>query len=410
MNRFLYQFIFVAVVVSIGGLLVSGFFNQAPNYFNRIVNPEPRETIIERIIEKSVPYESPNSHEEAIIKAVDLTSPSVVSVIVTKDLPVIENCAYDPFGDLPPELKQFFGNRFEASRPCEKDTRRQEVGGGSGFIISEDGMIVTNRHVVEDEDADYTVLTNDGKKYNARVLARDPIQDLAIVDIEVTGFPALKLSNSDSIKLGQTVIAIGNALGEFRNTVSVGVVSGLARSITASTGLGDSETLEGLIQTDAAINPGNSGGPLLNLRGEVIGINTAIVSGAQSIGFAIPINKAKRDIESVRTTGKIVIPYMGVRYIEVTDYVKEKEQLSVNYGALLRGNKNGPAVVKDSPAEKVGLRAEDIVLEVNGMKINEAHQLSAFIQEYAVGDVLRLVVLRNGAESVFNVLLEERKF
>jgi serine protease Do len=269
-------------------------------------------------------------------------------------------------------------------------------------------MILTNKHVVSDATASYSVMTNDGKKYEAKVLARDGVQDLAVLKIAASGLSVAPLGNSDTVRLGQTAITIGNALSEFRNTVSVGVVSGLARNVTAGSG-GFSEELEGVIQTDAAINPGNSGGPLINLKGEVIGINTAIVSGAQNIGFALPINNAKRDIDSVKTTGKITIPFIGVRYLVITPEVAEREKLSVEYGALVRGNPDGPATVKGSPADKAGIKAEDIITQVNGVKILEERSLLSLIQRYNVGDTVNLTVLRGGKEIVVPVLLEERK-
>jgi len=333
-------------------------------------------------------YKPVIDYEEAVIGAVEQASPSVVSIVISKDLPVIEQCPYNPFSDLPPEFRDFFGGGFEFSRPCEKGTQRQEVGGGSGFVISEDGLILTNKHVVSDTKADYTVLTNDGKKYTAKVLARDPVQDLAVIKIDPSmssGLRAAILGNSDAVKLGQTAIAIGNALGEFRNTVSVGVISGLARTITASGSGFGTETIQGVMQTDAAINPGNSGGPLLNLKGEVIGINTAIVSGAQNIGFSIPINQAKRDIESVKKSGSIKIPYLGVRYIMLTEDIK---------GALLRGAEDGPAVAPNSPASKAGLQAEDIILEINGVAIDKDSPLGTLIQRYNIGDTINLKIQR----------------
>ena len=214
----------------------------------------------------SVPlYKPALDYEQAVVGAVKKASPAVVSITISKNVPIIEQCPYNPFSDLPPEFQQFFGDNGSFTQPCDSGkTQLQEVGGGSGFVISSDGLILTNKHVVSDTKASYTVLTNDGKKYDAKVLARDPSQDLAVVKITASGLPTVELGDSSSIELGQTAIAIGNALGEFRNTVSVGVVSGLARNITAS-GAGTSESLSGLIQTDAAINPGNSGGPLLNL-------------------------------------------------------------------------------------------------------------------------------------------------
>jgi len=366
-------------------------------------------TTTEPVKQPEVPlYKPVVDYEQAVIKAVEIASPSVVSIVITKDLPKIENCPYDPFSDLPFDFRRFFGGNFEFYVPCERGTQKQEIGGGSGFIVSEDGLILTNKHVVLDEKADYTVLTNDGKKYSAKVLARDPYQDLAIIKIEAKGLKPAQLGDSDSVKLGQTAIAIGNALGEFRNTVSVGVISGLARNIVASGGSGFTERIEGVIQTDAAINQGNSGGPLLNLKGEVIGINTAIVSNAQNIGFAIPINQAKRAIESVKKTGTIKSPYLGVRYIMINEEIAKKQNLTVNYGALVRGSEEGPAVIVGSPAEKAGLQAEDIILEVDGEKLNEGKVLGSVIQKYNIGDTITLTVLRANKTFKVKVTLEER--
>ncbi|MBI2591390.1 MAG: trypsin-like peptidase domain-containing protein [Candidatus Brennerbacteria bacterium] len=355
-------------------------------------------------------YKPALDYEQAVIGAVEKASPAVVSIIISKDLPVIEQCPFNPFGDLPPEFNQFFdfGPFQQFNQPCSKGkTKHQEVGGGSGFIVSADGLIVTNKHVVADEAAEYTVLTNDGKKYDAKVLARDPSLDLAVLKIKTSNLPVVALGNSDTIKLGQTAIAIGNALGEFRNTVSVGVISGLARTVTASGG-GMSETIEGVIQTDAAINPGNSGGPILNLRGEVIGINTAIASGAENIGFAIPINQAKRAINSVQKSGRIISAYLGVRYIHLSPEVSEKQKLPVKYGALVRGNDQGPGVLPNSPAAKAGIQAEDIILEVNGQQIDQDHTLASFVQKYSVGDVLNLKIQRGDKVLNLKTVLEER--
>jgi len=355
-------------------------------------------------------YKPVVDYEQAVVSAVEKASPSVVSIIVSKDLPVIEQCPYSPFSDLPPEFQQYFGEQFQFSQPCQKGTKFQEIGGGSGFVISKDGLIATNKHVVSDTAASYTVLTNDGKKYDAEVLARHPSLDIAVLKIKLSvgGLPVMTLGDSDSIKLGQTAIAIGNALGEFRNTVAVGVISGLSRTVTAGgTGIGE-ETIEGVIQTDAAINPGNSGGPLLNLKGEVIGINTAMVSNAQNIGFALPINQVKKAIESVKKTGKIISPYLGVRYLVINSDLAKKEKLSVENGALIRGSADGPAITPDSPAQKAGLQAEDIILELNGQKIDQDHSLGYLIQKYNVGDQVSLKILRDGKEMTLKAILEER--
>ncbi|OGZ35064.1 MAG: hypothetical protein A2174_00565 [Candidatus Portnoybacteria bacterium RBG_13_41_18] len=320
----------------------------------------------------------------------------MVSIIATKDLPVIEQYR-DPFGNIIPYYRQ-------------NGTQEQEVGGGSGFIVNSDGLIVTNKHVVDIDGAEYTVLTNDGTKYPATVLARDPVQDIAILKINKSGLPIVKLGSSDNLEIGQTVIAIGNALGEFRNTVSVGVISGLGRTIVASTGGMDAEQLEDVIQTDAAINPGNSGGPLLNLAGEVIGINVAVAQGAQNIAFSLPINLAIRDISQVQRQGKISYPYIGVRYVLVTPSLKTERNLSVDYGALLiKGdNVNEPAVINSSPAGIAGLKENDIILEIDSQKIDTNHSLAKIIQMRNVGDVINLKVLRDGSEKNIRVTLGER--
>ncbi len=356
---------------------------------------------------KPIPYYPTVDYEEAIIKAVEKASPSVVSIVISKDLPVIENCPINPYSNLPPEFSDLFGgNSF--SVPCQKGTKKQDVGGGSGFIISSDGMILTNKHVVSDKTAEYTVLTNDGKKFFAEVLARDPVKDIAIIKINATSLPTAELGDSSSIRLGQTAIAIGNALGEFRNTVSIGAVSGLARTIRAS-GFGtEAETLEGVIQTDAAINPGNSGGPLLNLRGQVIGVNTAVASGAQSIGFAIPINEAKRDINSVKKTGSIKTPYLGVRYIAITKEIAKSQNLPLDYGALVKGSESGVAVAPNSPANKVGIQSEDIIVEINKEKIEGTKTLAGLVQKYNVGDKIVVKLYRGNKVLELQVVLEER--
>ncbi len=356
-------------------------------------------------------YKPAVDYEAAVVDAVKKASPAVVAITISKNLPVIDNCPSDPFGNLPPEFQQFFGNQFpDMAQPCDNGgkTQLQEVGGGSGFIISSDGLILTNKHVASDKAASYTVFTNDGKKYDAKILAVDPAQDLAVMKIKAAGLPTVDLGDSDALNLGQTAIAIGNALGEFKNTVSVGVVSGLARTVTAGNPSVGQETIQGVIQTDAAINPGNSGGPLLNLRGEVIGINTAIAEGAQNIGFAIPINRAKRDIDSVKANGEIRAAFLGVRYLAVTADIAKQQKLPVDYGALVRGSDQGPAVTKDSPAEKAGIRAEDIILEVNGQKIDSDHALGDEVAKYNVGDAVTLKIDRGGKEVTLHATLAKR--
>lgn len=364
----------------------------------KIIQIQKEREIIQPGETKFIPQ---TSQEEKIIEVVKNTSPAVVSIIVTKDLPVLEQ--YNPFEEFFND--PFFSPFFELPAPQyrQKGTEKREIGGGTGFIISNDGLILTNRHVVEDAGAEYTVLTNDGNKFPAEVLARDPIQDLAIIKIQKNNLPIINLGNSDNIQTGQTVIAIGNALGEFKNTVSVGVISGLRRTIN--------ETLEEVIQTDAAINKGNSGGPLLNLVGEVIGINTAIALGAENIGFAIPINKAKKDIADVKTKGKIIYPFLGIRYIIINKTLAEKNNLPVDYGALiLRGeDPTELAVTPGSAADKAGLQENDIILEFDGVKINAANSLGKLIAQKQVGDIINLKILRKGEELSLQAALDERK-
>ena len=348
-----------------------------------------------------------SSREEAVVAAVAKASPAVVAIVATKDVPVFEQFYSSPFGD-DPFFRQFFGDSFQIPQRRQNGTEKREVSSGSGFIVSSNGLIVSNKHVVSDTAADYTAIMQNGKKYPAKVLARDPLQDLAVLKIEAAGLPTLKLSDSSAIKIGQTVIAIGNALGEFSNSVSVGVVSGLQRSITASGGGIGSEDLTELIQTDAAINPGNSGGPLLNIQGEVLGINTAIVQGAENIGFAIPVNKVRRNIESVEKTGRIVYPFLGVRYVTLNEEIKTKENLPVSEGALLKGDAQSSAVVAGSPADKAGLKDGDIVVEINGQKLDRDHLLASVIQQYKVGDTISVIYLRNGQRSSTSVTLTER--
>jgi serine protease Do len=365
------------------------------------------------VVENNTSYVPQSSEEAAIISVVQKSTPSVVSIIISKNVPILEQCykegGISPFSD-DPFFQQFFPDfNFQIPSVCQKGFKKQDIGGGTGFIVSANGLILTNKHVVLDENADYTVLTNDGEKYPAKVLVRDPLQDVALIKIEKNGLVPLILGDSDKVVLGQKVIAIGNALGEFRNTVSSGIVSGLSRTIQASGGEGFSETIDKLIQTDAAINPGNSGGPLLNLQGDVIGINTAMAQGAQSIGFALPINRAKKDIKDYNSMGKVVYPFLGVNYVMLDKQVQKDNNLSVSEGAWVHGSSSKKAVVADSPADKAGIKDGDIILEVDGIQVSSQHTLSELIQSRSVGDTLTLKILRDGKNLEIKVTLEERK-
>jgi len=398
-----------------GAISSTYFYPEIKDYLSKlnITIPEPQTG---KNIEQTPIYLPQTSQEEATIKVVNEVSPAVVSIIITKDLPVFEEYYISPF-------EEFFGQpffEFQIPQYKQKGTEKKEVGGGTGFFVSEDGMVLTNAHVVSDKEAEYTVLTNDGKKYPAKVLALDTFRDLAVIKIErekkvddqgsliTEPFPTVKLGDSDKLQIGQTVITIGNALGEFRNTISVGVISGLGRTVTASGG-GMVETQEDVIQTDAAINKGNSGGPLLNLKGEVIGVNFAMAQEAESIGFAIPINKAKKDIEQVKTSGKIVYPFLGVRYVLINEEIQKENNLSVDYGALIQKGTGGEAAIfPDSVAEKAGLKEGDIILEFNGEKITTENTLAKIIMKHNPGDKVTLKILREGKEQIFEVTLGER--
>lgn len=335
-----------------------------------------------------------NSPITSVVKQV---TPAVVSIVISRD--ISQDYLNSPF--------QFFYGYGDPAKPKPQTKPNiQEVGAGSGFLVSSDGLILTNKHVVNDEKSLYSVTTNDGKTYEAKVVSTDPTNDLAIIKIEISNAPFLSFADSSQVELGQQVIAIGNTLGEFQNTVSSGIVSGLSRKITAGD-RGGSEQLEGVIQTDAAISEGNSGGPLLNLAGQVIGINTAVSQQGQSVGFAIPSNDAKYALDSYLKVGKITRPFLGVRYQLITKELAQEQNLPFDYGALLVGgpNLNDSATVAGSPADKAGLKIGDIILEINGVAVTEDNSLANIIKKYRPGDNISLKIHR-GAEGDKTVLIQ----
>jgi serine protease Do len=314
----------------------------------------------------------------ATIDAVNKVSPAVVSIVSTSEVP------------------NLFGG-----------TSTQE-GGGSGFIITSDGLIFTNKHVVSDTTATYKVFTADGKSYPAKIQSTDPLEDMAVIKIDAKDLPVVQLGNSDDLKIGQRVIAIGNALG-LENSVTAGIISAKDRSIQASSPFGQTaEELQGLLQTDAPINPGNSGGPLVNLEGQVVGINTAVAEGSQSVGFAIPINDAKTAITSVEKSGTIIRPYLGVRYISVTPDIANFNNLSVKEGALIYAQ-GGAAVISGSPADKIGLKSGDIITAINGEPIDQDHSLRRRLTQYQPNDEIEITYIRDGKENKVKVKLGELK-
>ena len=315
--------------------------------------------------------------ESATTDAVQKALPSVVAVASTQN------------------VQNFFGGTT------------QQTGGGSGFIISPDGLIATNKHVVAATDAKYSVVTNDGKTYDATVIARDPLADFAVIKIDAKNLTPLDLGDSDKLVLGQKVIAVGNALGQYQNTVTTGVVSGIGRVIDAGDGSGAGERLEGIIQTDAAINPGNSGGPLLNLSGQVIGINTAVDQQGQAIGFALPINSVKTALASAIKNKEIIRPKLGLRYVEITKQFAQLNNMDVTEGALVtRGDTPDQlAVEPGGPADVAGIKEGDILTEIEGVKITETVSLTTILGNRSPGDMVSIKLLRGGKEMTVTVKL-----
>lgn len=399
----LLKIIIICVIIS---FIISGIVGFAASGLGNV--------IVQSLANKklTIPDKTLTVKEESqTIDVVKKVQPSVVSIVVSKDLQKLYQFNNSPFQN-DPFFRDFFeGFNFNEQQPNQNNGEEQ-IGGGTGFIISSDGVILTNRHVVSDQEAKYTVVTNDNKKYDAKIQAVDPTTDVAVLKIDANNLTPVDLGNSDSLQIGQTVIAIGNAMGEYHNTVTKGVVSGLGRAITA----GDEysqvlEQLENIIQTDAAINPGNSGGPLINLDGQVVGINTAMDYAGQSIGFAIPINDAKQDIDSVKKDGKIVKPFIGVRYQIIDKNIASKNNLKYEYGAIvLRGqNQDEVAVIPGSPADKAGIVENDIILEVNGQKVDSSNNLAKLISKFKVNDEITLKISHKGEEKEVKLKLEERK-
>lgn len=343
------------------------------------------------------------SQETQIISTVKKILPTVVSITVSKHLTVFEK----PFFS----QKRIKGSGSFFAVP--KGTKKVKVGGGSGFIVDPSGIILTNRHVVEDPSAEYVVVLNNNKeKYKAEILARDRINDVAVIKIDTQNLPTLKLGDSSDLKLGQTVIAIGNTLGLFQNTVSRGVISGLSRHITAvDAKRKTTKRLKDLIQTDAAVNPGNSGGPLVDTKGKVLGINAAMVHGAENVGFALPINSAKKDLKEVRKHGRILRPFLGIRYVLINKRMKQHYNLPVKQGALIVSEPvpEGEAVVPGSPAGKAGLKEGDIITQIGDKEITSHNPLMDCLHQCKVGEKVKIKILRKNIEKTVKVTLAEKK-
>jgi len=326
----------------------------------------------------------------AIIDAAKAVNPAVVTIISVSQ-------GVDYFGDI-----------------------TQQEGTGSGVIYDSSGYILTNKHVAADPTdptmtnpaKDVTVILQDGTKYTgAKVIGLDPLTDLAVIKVDASNLPIAAVGDSSALEVGQRVLAIGNPLGTYSNTVTAGVISALGRTVTVSDQYGQlSEVVRDMIQTDAPINPGNSGGPMVNLLGQVVGINTAVAGQAQGIGFAIPINIAKPIMDQAIREGKITRPWLGVYYITINKQVKAEKNLPVAYGAYIyfggRGRNVSP-VVPGSPADKAGLREKDIIIKVDDQVLDEKHELGEVLPQYKVGDKVKLTFLRDSKEMTVEVTLAE---
>ena len=350
--------------------------------------PSTKKNISDQTVKREVLQE-----ENVITRVVEEVTPSVVTVGVKKTQKLIDpqSFFFDPFGWLGQTQPQIKENKIE-----------QDI--GSGFIIeTKEGLVITNKHVVADATAEYKVITADNSEMPAEKIYRDPVSDLAIIKVTPPAgktLKAVKLGDSDNLKVGQTAIAIGTALGEFRSTVTTGVVSGLGRGIEAGSPLeGGSERLDNVIQTSAAINPGNSGGPLLNSSGEVIGVNVAVSQWAQNIGFALPINMIKEALNNFNQTGKFSRPFVGVKY----QMLDQKTALlnSVPQGAYV------VEVVNGSAADKAGIKTGDIITEIDGNKLTDTKSLGDLIAKKKVNDEITLKVYRDGNTITIKLSLQE---
>ncbi|HYF05359.1 MAG TPA: trypsin-like peptidase domain-containing protein [Patescibacteria group bacterium] len=275
---------------------------------------------------------------------------------------------------------------------------------GTGFLVDGEGYIISNRHVIDDGSLAYTVVFGEGQTYPARVVGLDKLNDIALLKIESRGLPTLKLGDSNSLETGQTVFAIGNSLGRYQNTVTRGVVSGLGRNVSVAPNGVSMPRYQNLIQTDASINPGNSGGPLINLNGEVIGMNTLIDTGGQGLGFAVPSSTIQDSINKMKASGGLVArPYLGVNFLTITKNLAAAKKLGSQTGALVT------MVVGGAPASKAGVVAGDIVTHINNDVVTERQELDTIIQKYSPGTKVKLQIVREGATVTIEVTLGEYK-
>lgn len=368
----------IALVIILVVLLgLSSYFKKYPVLDNNVKTEEKVKVVTE---------------ESVTIDIVKKVGPSVVT-IAEEISPQATNSPFD-FGPF-----SFFG-RPQQIEPTPSEP--QSI--GTGFIIDKDGLILTNKHVVSDTGGQYQIITSKDKKYKVQKIYRDPLNDIAILKIDpsqntATSLNPVTMGDSSKLQVGQYVIAIGTALGEFRNTVTTGVVSGLGRGITAGSPFeGSVERLDNVIQTNAAINPGNSGGPLLNTSGQVIGVNTAVSQAGQNIGFSIPINAIKESVANFNQTGKFERPYLGVSYKMISKDLAILNDLPE--GAYVQ------QVVADSPADKAGIKAGDVIVKIDENKLSDKMQLSESIAKKKVGDTITITLFRENKTQEIKVTLE----
>ena len=362
----------VAVIISIAALLLGGvgFGFGLMSYFGKNSSPV---TFV-----NGTDGNSANIVEGSIADIANKVSESVVSIVTST------------------KVTNFFGQSTDSAAA------------GTGIIVTKDGYVLTNKHVIDGAHK-VSVILDDGTIYeDVEVVATDPLNDVAFLKIkDVSDLTPATLGDSKTINVGQQVIAIGNALGEYQNTVTAGIISGTGRSVTATDSTGShAETLSDMIQTDAAINSGNSGGPLVNAAGEVIGINTATSSTAENMGFAIPISSVKGMLGQLVESGKAKRAYIGIHTVDVTAEAAKEYELPVSSGAYVYSPSTYSAIIKGSPAEKAGIKDKDIITAVNGVKVGAAGSLADLIGEFKPGDTVQLTVIRESNEMTINVTLE----
>jgi len=331
---------------------------------------------------------------ESFSTLADTASPAVVNISTVKTIkgggPVFRHFYQSPWGDQDP-FKDFFEKFFGDEQ--QREFKQRSL--GSGFIIDKEGYIVTNNHVIADAD-EIKVKLNSGKEYNAKIIGRDPSTDIALIKIKAdSNYSIVNLGDSDELKVGEWVVAIGNPFG-LEHTVTAGIVSAKGRVI-------GSGPYDDFIQTDASINPGNSGGPLINMKGNVVGINTAIIASGQGIGFAVPVNLAKGVIKQLKEEGEVTRGWLGVGIQDINDEMAEYYGVKGKKGVLVS------EVFPGDPADKAGIQTKDIIFEVNGQKIETSRELTRIIAGFHVGEVVKITVFRDGKEKTFKVKIAKRE-